>query len=55
MTDESRPAAPTHPMQHGHRPSASSQAPASLVPESGWNFLHVFSQIDRAAHAALSH
>jgi hydrogen peroxide-dependent heme synthase len=54
MSEESRPIAPTHPMQHGHRPSASAQLPATLVPESGWHFLHVFYQIDRAALAALS-
>jgi peroxiredoxin len=50
---ESRPQPPTHPSQHGHRPTASEQVPATLVPESGWHFLHVFYQIDRAALAAL--
>jgi len=51
MTQESR---PTHPMQHGHRPAASAQIPATLVPESGWHFLHVFYQVDRAVLASLS-
>ncbi len=56
MSDESRPNAPTQtqPMQHGHRPASSAQVPATLVPETGWHFLHVFYQIDRAALAALS-
>ncbi len=54
MTEESRSTAPTQPMQHGHRPAASSQIPASLVPESGWHFLHIFYRVDRAALAALS-
>jgi chlorite dismutase len=47
------PQTPTQPMQHGHRPAASAQAPASLVPESGWHFLHLFYQIDRGALAAI--
>ncbi len=38
----------THPMQHGHRPAASEQIPATLVPESGWHFLHLFYRVDRA-------
>jgi peroxiredoxin len=37
----------THPMQHGHRPAAAAQAPASLVPETGWHFLHLFYRVDR--------
>ncbi len=32
----------------GHRPSASAQAPATLVPETGWHFLHLFYQVDRS-------
>src|SRR4051812_23076636 len=47
-------AAPTHPMQHGHRPASSAQVPATLVPETGWHFLHVFYQVDRAILASLS-
>jgi hydrogen peroxide-dependent heme synthase len=56
MSEESRPAAPapTHPSQHGHRPASSAQAPASLVPASGWHFLHAFYKVDRAALASLS-
>jgi len=37
----------------GARPSTRSQVPASLVMETGWHFLHVFYQVDRAALAAL--
>jgi hydrogen peroxide-dependent heme synthase len=44
----------TQPMVHGHRPAASEQVPATLVPESGWHFLHLFYRIDRARLAALS-
>ena len=53
MTQESRPETPTHAGQHGHRPAASAQIPASLIPESGWHFLHLFYQVDRAVLAAL--
>jgi peroxiredoxin len=49
----SPPARPSPPAQHGHRPSASAQVPASLVPEAGWHFLHLFYRIDRAALAAI--
>lgn len=39
---------------YGHgRPSASEDVPATLVPEAGWHFLHLFFQVDRAALAAL--
>jgi chlorite dismutase len=41
-------------MVHGHRPVASEQVPATLVPESGWHFLHLFYRIDRARLGALS-
>jgi peroxiredoxin len=55
MTQESNAPSspPTHPMQHGHRPAASAQFPATLVPESGWHFLHVFFQVDRSALTGL--
>jgi hydrogen peroxide-dependent heme synthase len=43
----------TYPMQHGHRPASSSEIPATLVPESGWHFLHLFYRVDRARLAAL--
>jgi hydrogen peroxide-dependent heme synthase len=49
-----RPHAPTQPSQHGHRPATSEQVPATLVPETGWHFLHVFYQIDREVLARLS-
>jgi hydrogen peroxide-dependent heme synthase len=54
MTEETRPQSPTHPSQHGHRPAASASIPATLVPETGWHFLHVFYQVDRAALAGLA-
>ncbi len=44
---------PTRPMQHGHRPASSEKFPATLVPESGWHFLHLFYKVDRGAMAAL--
>src|SRR5271166_2919645 len=37
----------TQPMQHGQRPAASVQVPATLVPATGWHFLHLFYRIDR--------
>ncbi len=43
----------TQPMQHGHRPASSERVPATLVPESGWHFLHVFYRVDRGALASL--
>ena len=51
---ESPPSSPaSQPMQHGHRPAASAQAPATLVPEAGWHVLHLFYRVDRATLAAL--
>ena len=50
-TASTAPQAP--PAQHGHRPAAMA-VPASLIPESGWHFLHLFYRVDRAALAALS-
>ncbi|WP_235963259.1 hydrogen peroxide-dependent heme synthase [Tautonia rosea] len=41
-------------MQHGHRPAAAEQVPATLVPETGWHFLHLFYRIDREILARLS-
>jgi hydrogen peroxide-dependent heme synthase len=43
----SDPGARTHPMQHGHRPASSAKYPATLTPETGWHFLHLFYRIDR--------
>ncbi len=43
----------TTPAPPGQRPAASAVAPASLVPEPGWHFLHLFYRVDRAALAAL--
>src|SRR3954447_25055461 len=37
----------TYPMQHGHRPAAAAQVPATLTPETGWHFLHLFYRVDR--------
>jgi peroxiredoxin len=42
------------PTTHGPRPSASAGIPATLVPEAGWHFLHMYYRIDRAALAELS-
>jgi hydrogen peroxide-dependent heme synthase len=42
------------PTQHGQRPAASAGVPATLVPESGWHYLHVFYRVDRAALLGLS-
>jgi len=44
----------TQPMQHGHRPAWSEQVPATLVPATGWHFLHLFYRVDRARLAVLS-
>src|SRR3954454_9469591 len=44
---------PTHPAQHGHRPAVSAQYPATLVPEAGWHFLHLFYKVDRRVLAEL--
>jgi peroxiredoxin len=46
-SERSDPEAKTYPMQHGHRPAASAQVPATLVPETGWHFLHLFYRVDR--------
>src|SRR4051812_45625155 len=45
--------ASTYPSQHGHRLAAAAQYPATLVPEAGWHFLHLFYRIDRGALAQL--
>ena len=42
------------PSNTGHRPSASTQAPATLVPETGWHFLHLFYQVDRSRLGEMS-
>jgi peroxiredoxin len=50
-TSEGTAAPTTSPAESGHvgpRPSASAQAPATLVPEEGWHFLHLFYQVDRS-------
>jgi hydrogen peroxide-dependent heme synthase len=44
----------TFPMQHGHRPAASAEIPATLVPEQGWHCLHLFYQVDRARLGSIS-
>jgi len=38
----------TDPIERGHRPTVSAQVPATLVPEQGWHFLHLFYRVDRA-------
>jgi hydrogen peroxide-dependent heme synthase len=44
----------THPIEHGHHPMSSGQVPATLVPEQGWHFLHLFYRVDRACLASFS-
>jgi hydrogen peroxide-dependent heme synthase len=44
----------TYSPQHGHRPPVSDQVPATLVPEQGWHFLHLFYRVDRARLAGMS-
>jgi len=41
-------------MQHGHRPAASAQVEATLVPPEGWHVLHVFYHVNRRALASLA-
>jgi hydrogen peroxide-dependent heme synthase len=53
-TPPASPQSATHPMQHGHRPASSAQVPATLVPEVGWHFLHLFYRVDRGVMAGLS-
>jgi len=53
-TSPSEPSAPSPPMPLGHRPALAEKVPATLVPESGWHFLHLFYRVDRAALAGLS-
>jgi hydrogen peroxide-dependent heme synthase len=53
MSPETNPNAQTQPSQHGHRPAASAQYPATLVPEAGWHFLHLFYKVDRRLLAEL--
>jgi chlorite dismutase len=53
-TNPSAAGSPTQPMQHGHRPASAERITASLVPEVGWHFLHVFYRVDRAALATLT-
>ncbi len=38
----------------GHRTGPAGQVPATLVPEAGWHFLHLFYQVDRARLSALA-
>lgn len=45
--------APTQPMQHGHRPASAEKIPATLVPETGWHFLHVFYRVNRTVLAGM--
>jgi chlorite dismutase len=41
-------------MQHGHRPTASAEFSATLTPEGGWHFLHLFYSVDRGRLCSLS-
>ncbi len=51
-TKPSEPQAEARPT--GQRPSAASQVPATLVPETGWHFLHLFYRVDRSRLSELS-
>lgn len=51
MSVETQAPAPT--ATQAHRPAAE-MAPASLVPEVGWHFLHMFYRVDRGVMAGLS-
>jgi hydrogen peroxide-dependent heme synthase len=50
---EGEAASTTATVQQGHRPAPSGQFPATLVPESGWHFLHLFYRVDRARLASM--
>jgi chlorite dismutase len=41
-------------MQHGHRPAASEDIPATLEPVQGWHCFHLFYQVDRARLGLIS-
>ncbi len=45
---------PGRPMQHGPRPASADRFPSTLVPETGWHFLHLYYRVDRGALAGLS-
>jgi len=47
------PESPAGPTSPGHRPAASASVPATLTPEVGWHFLHLYYRIDRAILAGL--
>ena len=47
-------AAGPQPAHQRHRPTPAAEIPASLVPESGWHFLHLFYRIDRDRLQSLS-
>lgn len=54
MSSDAAPPEPSaSPPPRGHRPAESEPVPATLVPESGWHFLHVFYKVDREALARL--
>jgi hydrogen peroxide-dependent heme synthase len=44
----------TFPMQHGHRPAASEEIAATLIPQQGWHCLHLFYHVDRARLGLIS-
>jgi chlorite dismutase len=49
----SRPSASSHEAGYGALPGASEEVAATLVPETGWHFLHLYYRIDREKLAAL--
>lgn len=44
----------TQPTGHGQRPDTSFEVEATLTPESGWHFLHLFYRVDRAIWSGLN-
>jgi chlorite dismutase len=47
-------AAGPQPVHQRHRPAPAAEVPATLVPETGWHFLHLFYRIDRDRLQGLS-
>jgi peroxiredoxin len=53
-TAATTPDTPAQPLPPAHRHAASAPVPATLVPETGWHFLHIFYRVDRAVLAGLT-
>ena len=48
-----RPSGSSHGAGYGTRPEGGEEIPATLVPETGWHFLHLYYRVDREKLAAL--